>query len=113
MPDPIWTKTKAEFVIEIMHEQFGPKRDWKLAGYPDHLGTPTRAKFDRTIELLAELIGAAPNGVELVVSAVSGRTWRDPAGIKWIYWIVAKAIEIGFITPEEAPPLGEGISTNG
>jgi hypothetical protein len=53
MPDTIWTKTKAEFVIEMIHEHFGRKRDWELATAPARKGTPRRAEFDRMIEVLA------------------------------------------------------------
>jgi hypothetical protein len=106
VPDPIWTKTKAELVIEIMHEQFGPKSRWEFATVPARTGTETRAKFDRTVELLAEIIGCAPGGVRMTLDAVRGHQFRnDPHVRKWVYVIVAKALEIGFITPEEAPPI--------
>jgi hypothetical protein len=112
MPD-IWTKTKAEFVIEMMHDRFGPKSTWVFASAPDRRGTSRRAAFDHLIEVLAEVIGCKPNGIRVTLNTLSGRTWpSDPNVRKWSYWIIGKALEIGFITPQEAPPIGMAIATD-
>jgi hypothetical protein len=39
------------------------------------------------------------------LDALNGRAWDDPNARKWTYWIIGKALEIGFIKPEEAPPI--------
>jgi len=54
-----WSKTKAEFVVDVMHEHFGPKSSWELKTFPDHKGTERRREFDRLVELLSELMAAS------------------------------------------------------
>ena len=100
MSKTIWSKTKAEFVVEIIHDQLGPRSSWPRK---------TRAANPRYRELcrqLAEVIGCKPGGIDMTVQVAAGvRSYSDPRNRKWTFWLIAKALEIGFITPEETPVL--------
>lgn len=104
----VWTKTKADFVLEIWNEHFGPRSTWEFATAPAHKGTQRRVEFDRINKLLSELIGCTEGGLKSLAYALTGKTWDDANGRKWTYWLVAKAIEIDFMSPDEAPAIAHG-----
>jgi len=102
----VWTKAKAEFVVEAIHAFCGPHSRWGLKTAPAPKGTERRDRYEELCRKLATYVGSNANGVKVCVqSTFMNQWWHDPMARQWAIWAISKALEVGFITPEESPMI--------